>query len=56
MGKDMIRNFWSGFISVFRLGRTSMKHMEPTDIDKDFILSNQDINKTFNKIKAENEG
>lgn len=46
----MIREFISGFLSVFRFGTISVKHMKTRSLDDLFISSPEDIRSAYKKI------
>ncbi len=52
----MIRHFLSGFLSVFKLGTISIKHIDTVDISENFTHINTDLNNSFIKLKSEYEG
>ena len=52
----MFRHFLSGFLSVFKLGIISIKHIDITDISENFTQVNEDLNNSFKKLKSEYEG
>lgn len=45
----MIKEFISGFLSVFRFGTISVKHMKTRDLSDLFINSSEDIGSAYKK-------
>lgn len=52
----MFSHFLSGFLSVFKLGIISTKHIDTVDSSEDFTQVNEDLNNSFKKLKSEYEG
>lgn len=46
----MIKEFISGFLSVFRFGTISVKHMKTRSLDDLFISPSEDMGAAYKKI------
>ena len=51
---QMFQQFFSGFLSVFRLGAVPIKHAQPLDVAEYLCKIENDINKVYQELK-ENE-
>ncbi|WP_425363372.1 hypothetical protein [Candidatus Tisiphia endosymbiont of Hybos culiciformis] len=55
MNKDFIRHFLTGFFSIFKISKTTIRKKPETDLLEYFIKIEKDINLTFQEIKKEYE-
>jgi hypothetical protein len=51
----MLKNFLSGFLSIFRVGQVSTKYVNTVDISEYFIKISQDISSSYKKMKIDHE-
>ena len=50
---QMFQRFFSGFLSVFRLGSVPIKHVQPLEIAEYFCRIENDINKSYQELKED---
>ena len=55
-GSQIFQRFFSGFLSVFRLGAVPVKQVRPSDIAEYFCQIENDINKSYQELKKSYEG
>ncbi|MCC8416517.1 MAG: hypothetical protein LN575_04075 [Rickettsia endosymbiont of Gnoriste bilineata] len=55
MSKDFVRHFLTGFFSIFKISKTTIRKTPETDLSEYFVKIEKYINSTFQEIKKEYE-
>lgn len=53
--KQTFQRFFSGFLSVFRLGAVTIKQVKSSDVAEYFCQIENDINRSYQKLKKSHE-